>query len=106
MGDRYKMYKIYMYNNWFGDCFRLNNHKKNIFVDFGIHHMCMHGGIRVICNNYSTGGAIDRDDVHRAIAQEINKLDERPDLLITHYHLDHISGLLYMKNTVRTGSGI
>lgn len=95
-----------MYNTWFGDCFRLKEEDKNIFVDFGIHHMCMRGGIPVTVNNYSSGGDIYRDNVHEAIAQEIVKCEERPDLLVSHYHLDHISGLLYMKSTASYHSPI
>lgn len=91
------MYKIYMYNDWFGDCFRLNDGAKNIFIDFGIHQGCLSGGIHVTINNYSSGTTIKRDDVHKTIADEIVSY-ENSDLLVTHYHLDHISGLLYMKN--------
>lgn len=89
-----------MYNTWFGDCFRLYNHKINLFVDFGIHQGCLSGGIPVVKNNYSSSCKVSRDDVHNKISCEIAAFDEKPNLLLTHYHLDHFSGLTFMKSKI------
>ena len=85
------MYEIYMYNTWFGDCFRLSNRNKHLFVDFGIHR----NSKVIVAGAFSSSRR--RDVVHNTIADEIVKLSGTKNLLITHYHEDHISGLLYMK---------
>lgn len=74
---------IKMYNTWFGDCFRLENDISNLWVDFGIHAKSS------IPNGYN------RDSIHEAISKDIVASKESK-LLITHFHDDHISGLLYM----------
>lgn len=80
---------ISMYNTWFGDCFSLENDAQKLFVDFGIHP------------NSPTrcpiifGTTRTRDDAHFEIGLEIQK-PPKADFLLTHYHEDHYSGLLYM----------
>lgn len=50
---------IYMYNTWFGDCFRINNNGSNLWVDFGIHSK----------STFPRG--LTRDDIHRRVASDI-----------------------------------
>lgn len=85
---------IYMYNVWFGDCFRIENDSSNLMVDFGLHQ------------NSCIAGSMPRDEVHAKIAAEILKYDVRPNLLITHFHQDHISGLLYMRKNLHSSSPV
>lgn len=73
-----------MYNAWFGDCFQIQNGSSNLFVDFGVHH-----GSRI---RYP----LNRKLVHKIIADDIEKGSKNRSLLITHYHDDHLSGLVYM----------
>lgn len=76
---------IYMYNTWFGDCFRVGNGDSNLWIDFGIHQ-----------NAYIPSG-LTRDDIHERIAVDV-LASVNPSLVISHFHEDHISGLLYMMN--------
>lgn len=89
--------KIYMYNDWFGDCFRIEEGDKNLFVDFGIHAQCLNPPVFIKGGRYSTA-YVDRDVLHKDIADEIVNYKVLPNLLLTHYHVDHYSGLLYMKD--------
>ena len=86
-----------MYNDWFGDCFRIEEGEKNLFVDFGIHAQCLNPPAFISGGRYSTA-YVDRDVLHKDIADEIVNYKILPNLLLTHYHVDHYSGLLYMKN--------
>lgn len=85
---------ICMFNTWFGDCFLINENRNNLFVDFGMHQGSPGGQVVY----YPHGIVKSRDDIHKDIADYITNMDNRPNLLLTHYHLDHYSGLLYMKN--------
>lgn len=76
---------IYMYNTWFGDCFRIENGGSNLWIDFGIH------------SNSTVPGGLTRDDIHNSIAGDI-LASVNPTLVISHFHEDHVSGLLYMMN--------
>lgn len=75
--------EIYMYNTWFGDCFRVGNGDSNLWIDFGIHQKA-----------YIPSG-LTRDDIHERIAVDV-LASVNPSLVISHFHEDHISGLLYM----------
>lgn len=82
--------KIKMYNCYFGDCFCIEDKKKNVYVDFGIHNQALN--VR-----FSKSIAKNRRDIrHKEIMDDILSEDVLPDFLLTHYHLDHYSGLLYM----------
>ncbi len=85
--------KIYMFNTWFGDCFQIENDTSNLIIDFGIH------------KSSKLGNGLKRDDIHKDIAKEIISYTKKPNLLITHYHEDHYSGLLYMMNESITNPG-
>lgn len=80
---------ISMYNTWFGDCFELKNDTQKLFVDFGIHK-----DSPTHCPNIA-GITRTRDVAHNEIGLEILK-SKSSDFLLTHYHEDHFSGLLYM----------
>ena len=84
-------FEIYMYNAWFGDCFLVENNGSNLLVDFGIH------SASTIPNGFT------RDDIHSKIERNILTLSH-PTLLISHFHDDHVSGLLYMMNKIKTSS--
>jgi len=74
--------EITMYNVEFGDCFVINDNN-NLVVDFGIHPDCL---------KFSS---TNRKSIHQDISLDLYKLSS-PELLLTHYHQDHYSGLLYM----------
>lgn len=73
--------KIRMYNVGFGDCFCLRDRKKNLLVDFGT-------------SNNRIGGQ-PRRYVFDAVISDLTTISNK-NLLLTHFHLDHLSGLLYM----------
>ncbi|MDO4308324.1 MAG: MBL fold metallo-hydrolase [Eubacteriales bacterium] len=73
--------KIRMYNVGFGDCFCLRDRKKNLLVDFGT-------------SNNRIGGQ-PRRNVFDAVISDLTTISNK-NLLLTHFHLDHLSGLLYM----------
>lgn len=73
--------KIRMYNVGFGDCFCLRDRKNNLLVDFGT-------------SNNRIGGR-PRRDVFNVVISDLSTIS-RKNLLLTHFHLDHLSGLLYM----------
>lgn len=77
------MMKIYMYNTYFGDCFQIDEGDMNLIVDFGIHR-----------NSYPYHKK--KRKVYEDIIDYING-NKNLELLITHFHEDHISGLIYMK---------
>ena len=70
---------IKMYNAYFGDCFVIENNNSNLVVDYGTR---------------SDSNPIYKsvDDVLDGIANDLDKYSEK-QLLITHFHYDHISGL-------------
>lgn len=73
--------KIRMYNMGFGDCFCLRDRGKNLMVDFG-----------------SSNGRISgqpRKEIFDIIISDMSSITHK-NLLLTHFHLDHLSGLLYM----------
>lgn len=73
--------KIRMYNVGFGDCFCLRDRKKNLLVDFGT-------------SNNRIGGH-PRSEVFDVVISDLTTISHK-NLLLTHFHLDHLSGLLYM----------
>lgn len=73
--------KIRMYNVGFGDCFCLRDRKNNLLVDFGT-------------SNNRIGGR-PRRDVFDVVISDLTTIAHK-NLLLTHFHLDHLSGLLYM----------
>lgn len=73
--------KIRMYNVGFGDCFCLRNRKDNLLVDFGT-------------SNSRIGGR-PRKEIFDVIISDLTTITQK-NLLLTHFHLDHLSGLLYM----------
>ena len=70
-----------MYNVGFGDCFCLRDRKNNLLVDFGT------------SNNRIEGRP--RRDIFDMVISDLTTIS-RKNLLLTHFHLDHLSGLLYM----------
>lgn len=72
-----------MYNVYFGDCFCISESDNNLVVDFGIHQ------------NSAIGLA--KDDIYRLISDDL-AVKTNKELVITHFHEDHISGLMYMKS--------
>ena len=74
------MTKITMYNAYFGDCFRINN---QLVVDFGIHR------------NSKIPNGLKRADICDAILEDLAKIDGL-EMLVTHFHEDHIYGLIHM----------
>ncbi len=81
--------KIKVYNAYFGDCIVLEdtNDGSNLLVDFGIHYF---SDVPYIYGK--------RDGLTHAIADNIINCysDGNTSLLITHFHEDHISGLIHM----------
>ncbi|MDO4648645.1 MAG: hypothetical protein Q4B26_08330 [Eubacteriales bacterium] len=73
--------RIRMYNVGYGDCFCLKDRKKSLLVDFGT-------------NNSRIEGRPRKETFDRIIS-DLTTID-RKSLLLTHFHLDHLSGLLYM----------
>ena len=75
---------IRMYNCAFGDCFRISHvddaEVSHLYVDFGIHRSCP--------NQHNWKQA--------RYGEIIGDMPENSDFLLTHYHYDHYSGLLYM----------
>lgn len=73
--------KIRMYNVGCGDCFCLRDRKKSLLVDFGT------------SNNRINGEA--RSLIFDMVISDLTTISHK-NLLLTHFHLDHLSGLLYM----------
>ena len=76
--------KVRMYNVGFGDCFCLRDRKKSLLVDFGTNNSRIEGR--------------PRREIFDVIISDLSTIN-RKNLLLTHFHMDHLSGLLYlMKN--------
>ena len=74
--------KIRMYECGFGDCFRIMQEgQRDLYVDFG--------------TLQSNSSKSDREEKFKNI---INEMNDDKDFLLTHYHLDHFNGVLYMKS--------
>lgn len=78
--------EIEMYNAYFGDCFILKDINSNLLVDFGIHN----------CAQVYNCTYTNRQKLIESIADDIRKRYEKLSVLITHFHNDHICGLIYM----------
>ena len=73
--------KIRMYNVGFGDCFCLRDRKKSLLVDFGTNNSRIEGR--------------PRRYIFDVIISDLSTINCK-NLLLTHFHMDHLSGLLYM----------
>lgn len=73
--------KIRMYNVGCGDCYCLRDRGKSLLVDFGT------------CNSRIDGRP--RREIFDVIISDLTTISHK-NLLLTHFHLDHLSGLLYM----------
>ena len=73
--------KIRMYNVGFGDCFCLRDRNKRLLVDFGTSNAVINGR--------------PRRQVFDMVISDLTTIEHK-NLLLTHFHLDHLSGLLYM----------
>ena len=78
---------VIMYDCGFGDCFCLQEEYVNrpLFIDFGIHSASKKGDKNRIYRNAL-------DDMCRMVERGENGID----FLLTHYHADHFSGLMYL----------
>lgn len=69
-----------MYECGFGDCFRIMQEgQRDLYVDFG--------------TLQSNSSKSDREEKFKNI---INEMNDDKEFLLTHYHLDHFNGVLYM----------
>ena len=83
--------KVRMYNVGFGDCFCLRDRKKSLLVDFGTNNSRIEGR--------------PRREIFDVIISDLSTIKSK-NLLLTHFHMDHLSGLLYMmQNTGAAASG-
>ena len=73
--------KVRMYNVGFGDCFCLRDRKKSLLVDFGTNNSRIEGR--------------PRREIFDLIISDLSTISSK-NLLLTHFHMDHLSGLLYM----------
>ena len=73
--------KIRMYNVGFGDCYCLRDRKKSLLVDFGTNNSRIEGRPRC--------------EIFDLIISDLSTI-ECKNLLLTHFHMDRLSGLLYM----------
>ena len=73
--------KVRMYNVGLGDCFCLRDRKKSLLVDFGTNNSRIEGR--------------PRREIFDVIISDLSTIN-RKNLLLTHFHMDHLSGLLYM----------
>lgn len=73
--------RIRMYNVGFGDCFCIRDRKSSLLVDFGAANSKIEGR--------------PRREVFDVIISDITTIRKK-NLLLTHFHPDHVSGLLYM----------
>ena len=85
--------EVEAYNTYFGDCIILKDKDddSNLLIDFGTH-----------CLSNFFGAYQKRDELEKKIAEDIyaRYKSQNISLLITHFHDDHISGLMYMYNTI------
>lgn len=70
-----------MYNVGFGDCFCIRDRKSSLLVDFGAANSKIEGK--------------PRREVFDVIISDLTTIRKK-NLLLTHFHPDHVSGLLYM----------
>lgn len=70
-----------MYNVGFGDCFCIRDRKSSLLVDFGAANSKIEGR--------------PRREVFDVIISDLTTIRKK-NLLLTHFHPDHVSGLLYM----------
>ena len=70
-----------MYNVGFGDCFCIRDRKSSLLVDFGAANSKIEGR--------------PRREVFDVIISDLTTIRKK-NLLLTHFHMDHLSGLLYM----------
>ena len=73
--------RIRMYNVGFGDCFCIRDRKSSLLVDFGAATSKIEGR--------------PRREVFDVIISDLTTIRKK-NLLLTHFHPDHVSGLLYM----------
>ena len=73
--------RIRMYNVGFGDCFCIRDRKSSLLVDFGAANSKIEGR--------------PRREVLDVIISDLTTIRKK-NLLLTHFHPDHVSGLLYM----------
>ena len=73
--------RIRMYNVGFGDCFCIRDRKSSLLVDFGAANSKIEGR--------------PRREVFDVIISNLTTIRKK-NLLLTHFHPDHVSGLLYM----------
>ena len=73
--------RIRMYNVGFGDCFCIRDRKSSLLVDFGAANRKIEGR--------------PRRDVFDVIISDLTTIRTK-NLLLPHFHPDHVSGLLYM----------
>ena len=73
--------RIRMYNVGFGDCFCIRDRKSSLIVDFGAANSKIEGR--------------PRREVFDVIISDLTTIRKK-NLLLTHFHPDHVSGLLYM----------
>lgn len=73
--------RIRMYNVGFGDCFCIRDRKSSLLVDFGAANSKIEGR--------------PRRAVFDVIISDLTTIRKK-NLLLTHFHPDHVSGLLYM----------
>ena len=76
--------RIRMYNVGFGDCFCIRDRKSSLLVDFGAANSKIEGR--------------PRREVFDVIISDLTTIRKK-NLLLTHFHPDHVSGLLYMMRT-------
>ena len=73
--------RIRMYNVGFGDCFCIRDRKSSLLVDFGAANSKIEGR--------------PRREVFDVIISDLTTIRKK-NLLLTHFHPDNVSGLLYM----------
>ena len=73
--------RIRMYNVGFGDCFCIRDRKSSLLVDFGAANSKIEGR--------------PRREVFDVIISDLTTIRKK-NLLLTRFHPDHVSGLLYM----------
>ena len=73
--------RIRMYNVGFGDCFCIRDRKSSLLVDFGAANSKIEGR--------------PRREVFDVIISDLTTIRKK-NLLLTHFHPDHVSRLLYM----------